>query len=175
MSPSLLSSVVGLVLIYFARFFTILAGYVLAKIDYFPKAASRGASEVTMNVALPALIFANVVPAFTPSNISALGPLFLVAFTYQAIGFFAGLVIREVCYVPRNFWQGIIVMTGMSNWGNLRKYSHVLTVIRLRLNIFSLSSANAVVLSITQQPPFNPETDPNRESFVPCGAPTAVF
>ena len=113
------------VLICTSRFFTILAGYVLAKIDYFPKAASRGASEVTMNVALPALIFANVVPAFTPSNISALGPLFLVAFTYQAIGFFAGLVIREVCYVPRNFWQGIIVMTGMSNWGNLRKYSHV--------------------------------------------------
>ncbi|PIL37564.1 hypothetical protein GSI_01258 [Ganoderma sinense ZZ0214-1] len=121
-------------------FFTILAGYVLAKIDYFPKAASRGASEVTMNVALPALIFANVIPAFTPSNISALGPLFLVAFTYQSIGFFCGLVIREICYVPRNFWQGIIVMTGMSNWGNL---------------------PNAVVLSITQQPPFNPETDPN--------------
>ena len=87
----------------------------------FPKAASRGASHVTMNMALPALIFANVIPAFTPSNISALGPLFLIAFTYQAIGFLSGLIIREVCYVPRNFWQGIIVMTGMSNWGNLRE------------------------------------------------------
>ena len=95
----------------------------LAKIDYFPKAASRGASEVTMNVALPCLIFANVIPAFTPSNIAALGPLFLVAFTYQAIGFLCGLIIREFCYVPRNFWQGVIVMTGMSNWGNLRNYS----------------------------------------------------
>ena len=111
------------VLICTSRFFTILAGYVLAKIDYFPKAASRGASEVTRNVALPCLIFANVIPAFTPSNIAALGPLFLVAFTYQAIGFLCGLAIREFCYVPRNFWQGIIVMTGMSNWGNLRKYS----------------------------------------------------
>ena len=73
-----------------------------------------------MNVSLPPLIFANVVPAFGPSNIAALGPLFLTAFTYQAIGFVFGLIIREICYVPRNFWQGIIVMTGMSNWGNLR-------------------------------------------------------
>ena len=107
------------------RFLTIIAGYVLAKMDLFPKAASRGASQVTMNMALPALIFASVVPAFTPANVSAVGPLFLVAFTYQAIGFLAGYIIREVCYVPRNFWQGIIVLTGMSNWGNLRQYQHL--------------------------------------------------
>ncbi|KAI0751199.1 auxin efflux carrier [Daedaleopsis nitida] len=119
-------------------FLTIIGGYVLARMDLFPKAASRGASQVTMNMALPALIFASVVPAFTPSNISALGPIFLIAFTYQAIGFLAGLIIREVCYVPRNFWQGIVVLTGMSNWGNL---------------------PNAVVLSITQQPPFDPAVD----------------
>lgn len=49
--------------------------------------------------------------------------MFLIAFVYQLIGFFMGMVIREVCYVPRNFWQGIVVMTGMSNWGNLRQYS----------------------------------------------------
>ena len=90
--------------------------------DLFPPAAARGASQVTMNMALPALLFANVVPAFTPSNISALGPLFLIAFTYQAIGFLAGYAIREICYVPRDFWQGIIVLCGMSNWGNLREY-----------------------------------------------------
>ncbi|EJF62213.1 auxin efflux carrier [Dichomitus squalens] len=120
-------------------FFTIIAGYAAAKMGMFPPAASRGTSHITMNMALPALIFANVVPAFTPSNISALGPLFLIAFTYQAIGFLSGLIIREVCYVPRNFWQGVIVMTGMSNWGNL---------------------PTAVVLSITQQAPFNPATDP---------------
>lgn len=89
--------------------------------DMFPPAASRGASQVSMNVALPALLFANVVPAFTPSNISALGPLFLIAFTYQAIGFLCGLLVREFCYVPRDFWQGIVVLTGMSNWGNLRE------------------------------------------------------
>ena len=89
----------------------------------FPAAASRGASLVTMNIALPALIFANVIPAFTPSNIASLGPLFLTAFTYQAIGFTFGYLIREICYVPRNFSQGIVVLTGMSNWGNLRKWS----------------------------------------------------
>ena len=90
--------------------------------DLFPKAAARGASQVTMNMALPALIFSSVIPAFTPDNVKALGPLFLTAFTYQAIGFAAGYIIREICYVPRNFWQGIIVLTGMSNWGNLRQY-----------------------------------------------------
>ncbi|KAI0758156.1 auxin efflux carrier [Fomes fomentarius] len=120
-------------------FITIIAGFVVAKMDLFPKAAARGASQVTMNMALPALIFANVIPAFTPSNISALGPLFLIAFTYQAIGFAFGLVIRETCYIPRNFWQGVIVMTGMSNWGNL---------------------PNAVVMSVTRQAPFNGDTDP---------------
>ena len=103
-------------------FLSILAGYVLARAGLFPKAASRCASEVTMKVSLPALIFANIVPAFTPQNVSALGPLFLLAFIYQGIGFISGLIIREVFYVPRNFWQGIVIMTALSNWGNLREY-----------------------------------------------------
>ena len=74
-----------------------------------------------MNVSLPLLIFANIVPAFTPQNVSAMGPLFLIAFVYQILGFLFGLIIREVFYVPRNFWQGILILCGMSNWGNLRK------------------------------------------------------
>lgn len=74
-----------------------------------------------MNVALPALIFSSVVPAFTPQNVSAMGPLFLSAFVYQFLGFLFGAIIREVCYVPRNFWQGIVVMSGMNNWANLRE------------------------------------------------------
>ena len=73
-----------------------------------------------MNLALPALIFSSVVPAFTPSNASAIAPLALIAVVYVLLGFVFGLVIREVCYVPRNFWQGIIVATSLSNWGNLR-------------------------------------------------------
>lgn len=103
-----------------ARFLTIIFGFVLAWKDLFPPAASRGASQVTMNVALPALIFSSIVPAFTPSNVSAIGPLALIAVIYVFIGFIFGYIIREVCYVPRNFWQGIVVATGMSNWGNLR-------------------------------------------------------
>ena len=79
-----------------------------------------------MNVALPCLIFANIVPAFTPDNVSAIGPLLLLAFTYQLLGFLFGMIIREICYVPRNFWQGIVVMCGMNNWSNLRKSRSVI-------------------------------------------------
>lgn len=103
-------------------FAALLCGYVLVRLDMFPPAASRGASIISMNVALPALIFANVVPSFTPSNVSALGPVILIASIYMISGFLMGIIIREICYVPRNFWQGIVIMTGMSNWGNLRMY-----------------------------------------------------
>ena len=111
-----------------------------------------------MNVSLPALVFANIVPAFTPQNVSAVGPLFLTAFVYMLIGFGGGVVIRELFYVPRNFWQGIIVLSGMSNWGNLRE---LLVPIFPDTGLTPLSSqANAVVLSVTAQPPFDPATDP---------------
>ncbi|KAH9920864.1 membrane transport protein-domain-containing protein [Epithele typhae] len=117
----------------------LLCGFVLVRMDLFPPAASRGASIIAMNVALPALIFANIVPSFTPANVSALGPMFLVAAVYQLIGFALGMLLREIVYVPRNFWQGIVILTGMSNWGNL---------------------PNAIVMSVTQQVPFDPTTDP---------------
>ncbi|KAI1789735.1 auxin efflux carrier [Ganoderma leucocontextum] len=120
-------------------FAALVCGFVLVKLDMFPPAASRGVSIISMNIALPALIFANIVPSFTPSNASALGPLIILGFVYQAIGFAMGIIIRELCYVPRNFWQGIVVLTGMSNWGNL---------------------PSAIVMSVTQQPPFNPASDP---------------
>ncbi|KZT06462.1 auxin efflux carrier [Laetiporus sulphureus 93-53] len=120
-------------------YIAIAVGYFLARRGLFSADASKGASQVSMNISLPALIFANVVPAFTSSNISALGPLFLTAFSYLGIGFSFGLIIREVFYVPRNFWQGIVVLCGMSNWGNL---------------------PNAIVSSIMTESPFNPSTDP---------------
>ncbi|KAH9919673.1 uncharacterized protein B0H18DRAFT_1122322 [Fomitopsis serialis] len=93
-------------------FIAIFVGYFLGKKGLFSAEASKGASQVSMNVSLPALIFANVVPAFTSKNI---------------------------CYVPRNFWQGIVVLCGMSNWGNL---------------------PNAIVQAVMQEAPFNPDTDP---------------
>jgi predicted permease len=108
------------------RYVAIFFGFLLAKRGLFPAAASRGASQITMNLSLPCLIFANVVPAFTPANVSAIGPLFLLAHMYLAFGFIFGMIIREVLYVPRNFWQGIIIITGMSNWGNLREHDLIL-------------------------------------------------
>lgn len=88
----------------------------------FPQAAAKGASFITMNLALPALIFSSIVPAFTPSNAFAIGPLALLAFMYILTGLLCGLVIREVCHVPRNFWQGIVVASGLSNWSSLRMW-----------------------------------------------------
>lgn len=102
------------------RYLTILLGYVFTRKDMFPQAAAKGTSSITINLALPALIFASIVPAFTPANISAIGPLVLLAIVYILIGLLCGLVIREVCYVPRNFWQGIVVASGLSNWSSLR-------------------------------------------------------
>ena len=47
-------------------------------------------------------------------------PLVLLAIVYILTGLLCGVVIREVCYVPRNFWQGIVVASGLSNWSTLR-------------------------------------------------------
>ncbi len=41
-----------------------------------------------MNVALPGLLFSSIVPAFNKQNVSAMGPLFLVAFVSRVIYIF---------------------------------------------------------------------------------------
>lgn len=104
------------------RYLTIFFGYAFSRRDVFPQAAARGASTVVLDLALPALIFSSIVPAFTSENISAIGPLALLAVVYILIGLLGGMVIREVCYVPRNFWQGIVIASGLSNWSSLRMY-----------------------------------------------------
>jgi len=96
------------------------AGYFFARKNLFPQVATKGASQVALNLALPPLIFSNIVPAFTKENVSAIGPTFLIALIYATLGLLFGFIIREVCYVPRNFWQGIIVACCLGNWGNLR-------------------------------------------------------
>ncbi|KAL0571528.1 Protein M3 [Marasmius crinis-equi] len=120
-------------------YFTVGFGYLVARQGLFPPAASRGASQITMNVSLPCLIFASMVPAFNNENVSAIGPLLLIAAIYLVLGFLGGVLIRELFYIPRNFWQGIVVLTTMSNWGNL---------------------PNAIVITVTQQDPFDPNKDP---------------
>ena len=101
-------------------FISMFFGYYFARKDLFPRVATRGASQVAVNLALPPLIFSSIVPAFTEDNVSAIGPTFLIAFIYGILGLCFGLIIREVCYVPRNFWQGIIVACCLGNWGSLR-------------------------------------------------------
>ncbi|KAI0758145.1 hypothetical protein C8Q74DRAFT_1373182 [Fomes fomentarius] len=59
-------------------YITMVADYEVARMDLFPNAAARGASYVTMNMALPTLIFGNVIPAFTPSNIQHLAPCVVI-------------------------------------------------------------------------------------------------
>ncbi|THU82606.1 auxin efflux carrier [Dendrothele bispora CBS 962.96] len=120
-------------------FLTIAFGFIVEKRGMFPVSASRGASQVAMNISLPCLLFSNIVTSITTENAGAIGPLILVASIYVIIGFVLGAIIREFCYVPRNFWQGILVATGMSNWGNL---------------------PTAVVITVTAQAPFNGDTDP---------------
>ncbi|KAF5391228.1 hypothetical protein D9757_003032 [Collybiopsis confluens] len=119
-------------------YITIFLGYCVARMGYFPQSASKGASQVSMNLALPCLIFSNIVPAFTPSNISAIGPLMLLALVYIVVGCLFGFFIREICFIPKNFWYGIVVCTALSNWGNL---------------------PTSIVESVTAHPPFNGTTD----------------
>ncbi|KAK0219707.1 auxin efflux carrier [Armillaria nabsnona] len=120
-------------------FLTIFFGFWLTRKGFFTPAASNGTSQVSMNVALPGLLFSSIVPAFNKQNVSAMGPLCLVAFVYMACGLLFGVLIREFCYVPRNFWAGILVATALSNWTSL---------------------PTAVVLTVTEQSPFDSDTDP---------------
>lgn len=58
-----------------------------------------------------------MVSAFTPDNISAFGPLAMMAVMYQLLGLMGGLVIRELFYVPHDFRWGVLVLGIISNWG----------------------------------------------------------
>ena len=87
--------------------------------DVRSQGATRAASPITMSFWFPSLVFANVVPAFTSDDISALGPPWLLAFVYTMASLVFGFVIREACHVPWNFWQGIVVVIAVSSQVNL--------------------------------------------------------
>ena len=110
MSPSVGFLIYSGVMPLLKTYFTVGFGYLVSRQGLFPPAASRGASQITLNVSLPCLIFASMVPAFNNDNISAIGPLLLTAVVYLILGFLGGVVLRELFYVPRNFWQGIVVL-----------------------------------------------------------------
>ncbi|KAJ3479393.1 hypothetical protein NLI96_g9093 [Meripilus lineatus] len=113
-------------------------GFAITKADIFPVVAARGAGQITLNIALPCLMFSKIVPAFTPENISALGPLVLIAFIYEGIGIIIAWFIKQFFWIPHRFRYGILVAGG---WGN---YADIPT---------------SVVMSITASAPFSGAQD----------------
>ncbi|KAK7051074.1 Protein M3 [Paramarasmius palmivorus] len=72
-----------------------------------------------LNVALPCLMFSKMVPAFTPDNVGAIGPLTLVAFLYGAIGIGFAWITKQFFWVPHRFRYGILVAGGWGNTGDI--------------------------------------------------------
>ena len=122
------------------------AGFFLARSGLFPVQGSRAASQVgpsgrshapdsalahaastsavsaaqiILNVTLPSLLFSKIIPSFTSDNISALGPIVLVAVVYLGISLVLTFLLRSFTRVPDNFHYGIIAAGGWSNWGDL--------------------------------------------------------
>ncbi|WWD00826.1 hypothetical protein V866_007764 [Kwoniella sp. B9012] len=113
-------------------------GIVLTKKCNFQPVNAKGVSILSLNISLPLLIFGSMVSAFTPENIKAFGPLFMVAVIYQLIGLLFAVITRELFYVPKDFHHGILVLGMLSNWGNL---------------------PTAVVQTLAKSSPFDPDTD----------------
>ncbi|TFK33761.1 auxin efflux carrier [Crucibulum laeve] len=115
-------------------------GFVITKADIFPAVAARGAGQIMLNIALPCLMFSKIVPAFTSQNISALGPLVLVAVLYEAIGIGIAWLVGQLFWVPHRFRYGILVAGGWGNVGDI---------------------PTSVIMSITAAAPFNGTSDQN--------------
>ncbi|KAL1721679.1 auxin efflux carrier [Schizophyllum commune] len=113
-------------------------GFAITKADIFPQVASRGAGQIILNITLPCLMFSKIVPAFTPQNIHALGPLVFVAIMYEAMGMAIAAIIRLFFWVPHRFRYGLLVAGGWGNYGDI---------------------PTSVIMSICGAAPFNPSTD----------------
>ncbi|KAJ3536235.1 hypothetical protein NM688_g6866 [Phlebia brevispora] len=113
-------------------------GFAITKADIFPVIAARGSGQVIVNVFTPCLMFSKIVPAFSIDNIGTLGPLFLLAFIYQAIGLVIAWVTRELFWVPYRCRNGILAMGIFGNWGDI---------------------PTSFCMSITAGPPFNSTAD----------------
>ncbi|KAG9123197.1 Protein M3 [Ceratobasidium sp. 392] len=87
--------------------------------ELFGAVAAKGASQLLLNVFIPALVFSKIVPGFTAQNIAALGPLILVACIYQLYGLLIASTVRKIFWVPRRFRNGILVAGACNNWGDL--------------------------------------------------------
>ncbi|KAK7463053.1 Protein M3 [Stygiomarasmius scandens] len=114
------------------------SGFILTKLDLFPIVAARTLGQILLNVTLPSLMFSKMVPAFNSDNVSALGPLVLVALIYEGIGVVMAWLVKQVFWVPHRFRYGILVAGGWGNVGDI---------------------PTSVVMSITGAAPFNPDKD----------------
>ncbi|KAK7051075.1 Protein M3 [Paramarasmius palmivorus] len=72
-----------------------------------------------LNITMPCLMFSKMVPAFTPDNVGAIGPITLVAFLYGAIGIGSAWITKRFFWVPHRFRYGILVAGGWGNWGDI--------------------------------------------------------
>ncbi|KAJ7841083.1 auxin efflux carrier transmembrane protein [Mycena olivaceomarginata] len=113
-------------------------GFTITKADIFPAVAARGTGQILLNITLPSLMFSKIIPAFTSQNISALGPLVLVALLYEGISIILAWMVSQIFWVPHRFRWGILVAGGWSNYGDI---------------------PTAVVMSITGAAPFNGAAD----------------
>ncbi|KAJ7770739.1 auxin efflux carrier transmembrane protein [Mycena metata] len=109
-------------------------GFAITKSDIFPPVAARGTGQILLNITLPSLMFSKIVPAFTSQNISALGPLVLVALLYEGMGMLLAWLVSQFFWVPHRFRWGILVAGGWGNYGDI---------------------PTAVVMSVTGAAPFN--------------------
>ncbi|KAK0474151.1 auxin efflux carrier [Armillaria novae-zelandiae] len=117
---------------------SVLGGFVITKADIFPAAAARGAGQIALNITMPCLMFSKLVPAFSSSNISVLGPLFAIGAIYQFMGVGLAWLVKQFFWVPHRFRYGMLAAGGWGNYGDI---------------------PTAVILSITGNAPFNGEKD----------------
>ncbi|KAI6038551.1 auxin efflux carrier [Pisolithus marmoratus] len=94
-------------------------GFVVAKLGILSPAVARGAGQIVLSIALPMLMFSKIVPAFSSQNINALGPLVLVALSYEVIGIVLSWFIKQIFWVPHRFRYGILIAGGWANVGDI--------------------------------------------------------
>ncbi|KAK4052383.1 Protein M3 [Microbotryomycetes sp. JL201] len=94
-------------------------GFWMSRSGLLPPAGSRAASQIILNVTLPSLLFAKILPSFTPDNVKAIGPIVLVDIFYMVLSGLFALLIRLCLPVPRNFRWGLFAASMWSNQGDL--------------------------------------------------------
>ncbi|KAI0791877.1 auxin efflux carrier [Abortiporus biennis] len=94
-------------------------GFGITKAELFSAQAARGTGQLTLNITIPSLLFSKMVPAFTPENVSALGPLIIIAIIYTVLGIVFAWIIKQFFWVPHRFRYGFLMAGGWANYGDI--------------------------------------------------------